>query len=150
MSTRKRDATRRRQAVLDALLHAGREHSDATVIFHATVADRLGLHPTDSKAMSLLRTASVTALVDRLERRGLARRRPDPTDRRRVMVEATREGIGEFVPFFESSRRSLGRLFEPYTTKELEVILDFLMRSAVRLRAETQRLPQLETAAAKR
>src|SRR4029453_5253182 len=89
-----------RRALLDALTEAGRAHSDATVLFHAAVADELGLNPTDHKVMSILErrgplsagqipqrtglaTASVTALLDRLETRGVVRRRSDPAARRR-------------------------------------------------------------------
>src|ERR687891_389561 len=39
-----------------------------------------------------LSTAATTTLIDRLERRGLVRRVRDPHDRRRVVVEMTREG----------------------------------------------------------
>ncbi|MGH9157257.1 MAG: MarR family winged helix-turn-helix transcriptional regulator [Acidimicrobiales bacterium] len=159
MSTGTAGSARRRRDVLDALRRVGREHSDATVIFHTAVAERLGLHATDSKTMSLLErrgrlsageiaqstgltTAAVTALIDRLERRGLVQRTPDPSDRRRVMVEPTPDGIARFAPFFEAPRRSLARLYAPYATDELAIILDFLTRSAERLRAETRQLPQ--------
>ena len=37
-------------------------------------------------------TSSVTALVDRLERDNIARRRPHPTDRRRTLVGLTDQG----------------------------------------------------------
>jgi DNA-binding MarR family transcriptional regulator len=150
-----REPTRRE--LLAALATAGREHSDATVHFHATVADRLGLNPTDYKAMSLLEragplsageiaertglaTASVTALVDRLERRGFVRRVRDAGDRRRVIVAASPEGVAKAAAYFESPRRSLGRLFAPYTDDELRVVLDFLARSTERLRDETATL----------
>ena len=39
-------------------------------------------------AETRLTPAAVTALVDRLAERGFVRRRPDPNDRRKVMVEA--------------------------------------------------------------
>jgi DNA-binding MarR family transcriptional regulator len=116
-----------RRALLDALTEAGRAHSDATVLFHAAVADQLGLNPTDHKVMSILErsgplsagqiaqrtglaTASVTALLDRLETRGFVRRRSDPADRRRVIVEATEVGVARFAPYFASRRDSLSRL----------------------------------------
>ena len=82
----------------------------------------------------------MTALVDRLERRGFVRRVQDESDRRRVIVEPTEEGTARFAPFFESPKRSLGRLFTPYTTEQLEVILDFLTRNSERLRHETHQL----------
>lgn len=54
------------------------------------VADRLLLTP-----------ASITSLLDTLERRGLVTRAPDPADRRRVLVEITAAGralVDQFVP----------------------------------------------------
>jgi DNA-binding MarR family transcriptional regulator len=65
----------------------------------------------------------VTAVIDRLERAGYARRVGDPKDRRRVLVELTplareREVIwGPFSVFKEI----LGR----YTVAELELLRDF-------------------------
>jgi DNA-binding MarR family transcriptional regulator len=146
-----------RSELLAALGRAGREHSDATVLFHTAVADQLGLNPTDHKAMSLLErsgpltageiadrtglaTPSVTALVDRLERRGLVRRVRHPEDRRRVIVEPSPDAVARITPLFEPTKRSLTRLYARYTPEELEVILDFLTRSAERLRSETAKL----------
>jgi DNA-binding MarR family transcriptional regulator len=146
-----------RSEVLEALRRAGREHSDATVLFHAAVAAQLGLNPTDHKTMSILEregpmtageiadrtglaTASVTALVDRLEQRGFVRRVRDPNDRRRVIVEPVPEGVAKFSPFFESPGRSLSWLLARYSAEELRVILDFLGRSTERLRSETTKL----------
>jgi DNA-binding MarR family transcriptional regulator len=150
-----------RKELLEALRRVGREHSDATVLFHTTVAERLGLNPSDYKSMSLLEragpltageiaartglaTASVTALIDRLEHRGFVRRVRDPADRRRVIVEPVPERVAASAQFFESPRRSLEQLFAPYTTAELEVILDFLTRSTQRLRDETAKAGRAE------
>ena len=147
-----------RRALLDALTEAGRAHSDATVLFHAAVADQLGLNPTDHKVMSILErsgplsagqiaqrtglaTASVTALLDRLETGGFVRRRSDPADRRRVIVEATEVGVARFAPYFATRRDSLSRLYADYTVDELAVILDFLQRSTDRLRSDVAGLP---------
>jgi DNA-binding MarR family transcriptional regulator len=41
----------------------------------------------------MLSSAGVTSRIDRLERRGLVRRLPDPDDRRGVIVELTDEGV---------------------------------------------------------
>lgn len=97
------------------------------------IADRTGLA-----------TPSVTALVDRLERRGFVRRVRDPSDRRRVIVEPSAEGVAKIAPLFELPKRSLARLYANYTAEELEVILDFLTRSTERLRNETAKLTRLE------
>src|SRR5262245_36542032 len=55
--------------------------------------DRLGragaLAPTELARALGFTTGGVTTVIDRLEQAGYARRRPDPADRRRVIVEAT-------------------------------------------------------------
>lgn len=152
MSTRQK-----RQALLTDLKSAGREHSDATVLFHHTISRRLGLEGSDGKTMSLLEregpmsageiarrtglaTASVTNLLDRLEEKGFVRRTRDPRDRRAIIVEPTEEGIAAFTPFFASTRAGVTRLWSRYSDEELAVILDFLQRNAARLREETEKL----------
>jgi DNA-binding MarR family transcriptional regulator len=45
------------------------------------IGERLMVHP-----------ASVTNTIDRLEQRGLVRRRPAPEDRRRILAEITPDG----------------------------------------------------------
>lgn len=156
MSTRD---TRResRVTLLRTLRRVGREHSDATVIFHSSIAQRLGLNGTDEKTMSLLEregpmtagdiarrtglaTASVTNLVDRLEHKGFVRRIRDAKDRRTVIVEPAPEGVAAFVPCFESTKKSLARLVARYSNEELAVILDFMNRNTERLRKETAAL----------
>jgi DNA-binding MarR family transcriptional regulator len=149
--------TSTRAQILKDLALVGREHSDATVIFHAAVASLLDLHPTDYKALGLverlgplsagdlakragLATASVTSLLDRLEARGFVRRVRDPEDRRRVLVEPVRDRLSAGRALFVSSIRSLGRLYEGYSDAELAVIADFLARNAARLREETGKL----------
>lgn len=146
-----------RKRILEELGRVGREHSDATVLFHSTIAGRLGLHPTDYKVMGLLErlgpmsagdiarnsglaTASVTNLLDRLEEKGFVRRVRDTEDRRRVVIELARDRLTAGRGLFSSTLQSLSRLFERYSDRELEVIADFLQRNADRLREETRKL----------
>jgi DNA-binding MarR family transcriptional regulator len=155
MRTGKPHATR--DAILEEFARVGREHSDATVLFHSTLAHQLDLHPTDYKALSILErlgalsagqiarhsglaTASVTNLVDRLERKGFVRRVSDPRDRRRVMVEPIADRVTAARGLFASTRRSLARLVERYSDEDLVVIADFLSRNAERLHAETTKV----------
>lgn len=145
-----------RRAILDELSEVGREHSDATVLFHAAVATSLDLHPTDYKLLGILErsgamsageiarrsglaTASVTNLIDRLESRGFVRRVADAADGRRVLVDAVIDRAGARA-LFASTRRSLARLLDRYSERDLAVIADFLGRNAERLRAETGKL----------
>lgn len=146
-----------RQEILDALARAGRANSDATVFFHAAMAQQLGLNPTDYKVMSILErlgsltageiaqhaglaTASVTNLIDRLEQKGFVQRTSDPEDRRRTRVKPVVGRVAAARNLFLPPQKSLAKLFARYSDQELAVIVDFLTRNAERLRAETGKL----------
>jgi DNA-binding MarR family transcriptional regulator len=77
--------------------------------YRQTAAAHLGLTVSESQALSLLyahgptgqgdlgqalgfNTSSTTALVDRLEQKQFAERKPDPNDRRRSTVQLSRKG----------------------------------------------------------
>jgi DNA-binding MarR family transcriptional regulator len=73
-----------------------------------------------------LTSGAITAVIDRLERAGYARRVADPADRRRVLVEPTRKAL-------ETAQELMGPLGEPgykkvdeYSDEDLELLLDFL------------------------
>jgi DNA-binding MarR family transcriptional regulator len=153
-----------RQALLAELARVGREHSDATVLFHSTMVGLLGLHPTDYKTLGILdrlgplsageiaqhaglAAASVTNLIDRLERKGFVRRVNDANDRRRVLVEAISEQVRFARGRFTSTQKSLAKLFDTYNEAELALIADFLARNAERLRAETRKLDAVDSGA---
>ncbi|WP_375423081.1 MarR family winged helix-turn-helix transcriptional regulator [uncultured Friedmanniella sp.] len=78
--------------------------------YRQTVAEQTGLGITETQAISSLITygdrgqhelavdlglssGASTALVDRLERQGIAERYPHPTDRRRTLVRLTEQGL---------------------------------------------------------
>jgi DNA-binding MarR family transcriptional regulator len=143
-----------RTELLAQLRHVGREHGDATVLFHSALAAQLGLHPTDYRALGVLdrlgpmsagdlgrhtglAAASVTNLIERLAAKGFLRREPDPADRRRALLHAEVQELTD-NEFFASWQRSAAQLWQRYTDTELVVILDFLADTAERLRARTE------------
>lgn len=74
-----------------------RRVSDATGISfsHARAVRRVARRPMPMSELAAalgIDPSNTTVLVDRLEREGLVRRRPDPADRRTRLVEATRKG----------------------------------------------------------
>jgi DNA-binding MarR family transcriptional regulator len=150
-----------RTELLAQLRRIGREHSDATVLFHSALATHLGLHPTDYKALGVLdrlgpmsagdlgrhtglAAASVTNLIDRLVAKGFLRREPDPTDRRRALLHAEIDELSD-NEFFASWQRSAANLWQRYSDTELAVILDFLTDTAERLRARTEAVTDVGT-----
>jgi DNA-binding MarR family transcriptional regulator len=71
--------------------------------------------------------SNVTGIVDRLEARGLAERRPDPADRRVKLAAATEEGLRTA----EGLRGSLNFAREPLaalSAQERESLRDLLRR----------------------
>jgi DNA-binding MarR family transcriptional regulator len=108
-------------------------------------ADQFGVNRTDLRAVELLATTGalaptalaaalgfttggVTTVIDRLERAGYARRRPDPNDRRRVIVEATERLRAREAEIFGELLRSTEGLVASYSDAELATIRDFLER----------------------
>jgi DNA-binding MarR family transcriptional regulator len=140
--------------MLDALQRQIRSVSARSVLLSQAVAERLGLNPTDLEFMDLLNlngpltakrlaelsgltTGGVTFVVDRLERAGFVRRRPNPEDRRSVLIEPVEEAIGsEIGPLYASIVRAMGEVYARYSDEELAVILDFMVRCDAVTQAE--------------
>jgi hypothetical protein len=81
-----------REPTLAGLREAGRAHGNAAVMHHAAVSARRDLSPAEEKTL------------DRLERKGFARRVRDPRDGRRVNVEADPGAEARFASLFAPSR----------------------------------------------
>jgi MarR family len=120
-------------------MDAGRESGAAAVFFHAAVAQHFGFGPTDTKTLDLLRTAgpltpkelgqrtgmkpaSVTGIVDRLERKGFVRRVPHPDDGRRLLVEFDPSAYAVMGPMFEGIAVAMTELLAPYSDVQLKLI----------------------------
>lgn len=73
-----------------------------------------------------LRSASVTALVDRLERVGHVRRVRDPEDRRRVGLEMSETAMAAGAEHFGGLAQDLVAAMEGYTDEELAVVRRWL------------------------
>ena len=148
-----------RSELLDALMFAGREYSTAAVMFHNAVAERFGLSVTDLKTLDVLQrrgpltagaiaahttlaTASVTSLIDRLEKKRLVRRVRDPEDRRRVVVTLTPKLAKTIAPLFESLNRRMLERFGRYDDEQLALVGHFLAQGAGELRDEAAKLGQ--------
>ena len=134
-----------RDKVADRLDRLLRDLSTETVLLHQTIADRLGLNPTDHKCLGLLvdagrpvtpgelatmtglTTGAVTGVVDRLEAHGFVRRTRDPEDRRKVGIEVVYDKVKRQVfPVFEPLAKRMSVLAGSYRQRELETIVDFL------------------------
>jgi DNA-binding MarR family transcriptional regulator len=143
-------------------LEAGfRAMSTAAVMLHDTVARHLNLNGTDHKCMGLLcdhgpmsagdlavmtglTTGAVTGVVNRLEKAGYARRIPNPTDARSVIIQpvnvgAFLENIGVLLGPLRARMRTL---VAQYSKTELRLILRFIREATQVSREESVRLAE--------
>jgi DNA-binding MarR family transcriptional regulator len=84
----------------------------------SALARQAGLHP-----------ATMTGILDRLERSGWIVRERDPSDRRAVRVRAVRERYAELMRRYAGMSRSMNKLLADYSDGDLETIADFLRRT---------------------
>jgi DNA-binding MarR family transcriptional regulator len=140
-------------SVLRSLRHVNLQGS----LFGQTVAIRFGLSESDIEALEVLidtgaatagrlsdltglTTGAITRVIDRLEQAGYVRRVPDPTDRRRVIVELVPERMSAveatMARVTDKSASEIGH----YSEAELAVINDFLGRMAAITHAEATAL----------
>ena len=77
------------------------------------LARRAGLHP-----------ATVTGILDRLERGGWVARDRDQADRRAVTVRALRDRGAEVLRLYSGMNASMDQICAGYTDTELELLAD--------------------------
>jgi len=123
-----------------------------SVLMSDAIAKLVGANPTDLECLDLLllsgattpgklaahtglTTGATTAVIDRLERAGFARRLRNTEDRRSVLVEALPDRLKQIEALYQPLAAAVARLNEEYGDRELAVIVDYLSR-AVSLAAE--------------
>jgi DNA-binding MarR family transcriptional regulator len=84
----------------------------------SALARTAGLHP-----------ATVTGILDRLERGGWITRDRDPSDRRAVLVRALRTRSAEIFHLYAGMNASMDEICATYTGEELDLLASFLRRA---------------------
>ena len=84
----------------------------------SALARRAGLHP-----------ATMTGILDRLERGGWVARDRDPSDRRAVLVRTLRDRSAELFHLYAGMNTSMDQICAGYADTELELLADFLRRT---------------------
>jgi DNA-binding MarR family transcriptional regulator len=132
------------------------EFSARVILFHEAVAQRLGLHATDVKAIRLLGNnamtaghlaehagltgAAVTALVDRLEATGYVVRERDADDRRKVAIRPVPAKVRELDQLYASHGAEMAHLLSKYDASEFVAITDYLANATQILAEQTAKL----------
>ncbi|HSF63881.1 MAG TPA: MarR family transcriptional regulator [Paracoccaceae bacterium] len=89
---------------------------------------REGVTMSDLSRMLLVSNGNATAVVDRLEKDGLARRTPLVTDRRTVHVALTDEGLRVFEGLAASHEAEVNALFAGLTEDDIDAMTAILKR----------------------
>jgi DNA-binding MarR family transcriptional regulator len=98
------------------------------------------LSPTALARRAGLHAATMTGILDRLERGGWVARERDPVDRRAVIVRALRHRNAELIRLYSGMNTSMDEICAGYADNELELLADFLGRTANAGRDATEEL----------
>lgn len=149
--------------LLARLRLAGRDFSNAAVMFHTAAAGRMGLGAGEAKVLDLLQRdgptspgdlarrtglapASVTGLLHRLEQRGFARRRPDPRDGRRLVVEMDPDAVARHAgTTYHDLATRLEAVYADFTDAELAVVADWVEKVTAVQREATSEVTEATT-----
>lgn len=136
-----------RAQLLFELGTAVRANQRATDLVDELVSELVGINRTDARCLDLLdehnqlsagqlaelsglSTGAITAVIDRLERAGMAHRVPDPNDRRRVLVELTPEARRLSFELMGQPMMELAYpVMSSYTDEQVELLIDFNRRA---------------------
>jgi DNA-binding MarR family transcriptional regulator len=140
-------------------MELGRELGTVSVFLHQAIASKLGLNVTDTRCFELmsrysqetftaghlaratgLTTGAITGILDRLEKAGLVQRFRNPSDRRKVFVRPRPAALQRVGHLYEGLAAASMKLASSLSTKELQVINDYLELLVQILRAQTGKL----------
>jgi DNA-binding MarR family transcriptional regulator len=149
-----------RDELVEEFIAAIRASQTATELFDSTAAEYLGIDHSAYRALDILdqegpmtagrlaerarlSPGAITALLDRLEEKGFARRTRDTADRRRVLVEVTpalRRAGEEFYGPPEQAAQGLAA----YSDEQLELLIGFLRGNVAYQEELMRRLEELK------
>jgi DNA-binding MarR family transcriptional regulator len=151
---------RSRRELMQAIRSGFQQTSGQSVLLSQIIADKVGLSPSDLECLGFLEdggamtagrlgeltgltSGAVTRMIDRLERARYVRRRSDPDDRRKVLVELVPGRAKEFDRFYGPMARGATDYLGRYSDAELGLIAGLLEHMLSFSRAQTQRIQAL-------
>ena len=122
-----------------------RQYGMSSVLLRNAVSRKLGLNITDMECLSLLAikgfatptelakytrmtSGAATTMLDRLEKAQLITRKPNPSDRRGVIIEVNKEAMQKNAALFAGAQVAQRKILARYSKAELQTIADFLER----------------------
>jgi DNA-binding MarR family transcriptional regulator len=139
---------------IDRIVLEIRKFIAAAIFFNAQAAEKAGLGVTDMQMLHMLQlygpstpgklgiwtglsSGGVTVALDRLEKAGYIRRKPNPADRRSLLITLIPARMRKLVSLYEEVESETRRLLTPLTQGDLEAVIRFFEAlQAARERAE--------------
>jgi DNA-binding MarR family transcriptional regulator len=151
------DAVRRRRRLSNAIKESLRDLNVQLSLLSHRVGAQLELKDVDLDCLELinrhgpltpsglarsagLHPATMTGILDRLERGGWVTRDRDPADRRAVVVRALRDRNAELIGLFAGMNALMDEICGDYDDSELELLAGFLRRTTEAGRHATDEL----------
>jgi DNA-binding MarR family transcriptional regulator len=151
------DAARRHRRLTRSVKDALRDASLQLSLLNHQVSGRLELRASDLACLDLISThgpvsptelarlagqhpATMTGILDRLERGGWITRDRDPADRRGVVIHAARGRARDVLRLFAGMNSALDEICAGYSEQDLELLAGFLRRTASAGRTATTEL----------
>jgi DNA-binding MarR family transcriptional regulator len=151
------DARRRRRRLTTAIKESLRDLRSQLSLLNHQVGARTELKDIDLDCLELinrlgpispsalarsagLHPATMTGILDRLERGGWVARDRDPSDRRAVVIRARRDRGGELFRLYAGMNTAMDQLCAGYSDTELDLLADFLRRTVDAGRGATDEL----------
>jgi MarR family transcriptional regulator, organic hydroperoxide resistance regulator len=114
----------------------------AAIFFNAKAAEKVGLGLTDMQLLHMLQlygpstpgrlaagtglsSGGVTVALDRLEKAGYIRRKPNPADRRSLLVTLVPSSLTKLVGLYEGVESETRRLLATLSQNDLEAVIRF-------------------------
>ncbi|MEZ0447062.1 MarR family transcriptional regulator [Cellulomonas sp. ICMP 17802] len=140
------DDRRRKRRLAVSVRESMRELSIQLALLNHQVGQRLDMRDVDLDCLDLisrhgplgasalarlagLHPATMTGVLDRLEKGGWIVRERSPEDRRAIVVRAAKERGAEIYQLYSGMNGSMEELLGGYSETELSVIADFLARA---------------------
>lgn len=140
------DAPRRKRRLTNDIKESLRELSVQLSLLNHQVSGKLDLRDADLECLDLItrhgpltpsalakragmHPATMTGVLDRLERGGWISRDRDPNDRRAVLIQARKDRAADVFALYSGMNSSMDDIVSGYTEAELQVLADFLTRT---------------------
>ncbi len=104
-----------------------------TLFVAYTTGGEKGISPCELADIIKVERATITSLIDGLERDGLVRREPAPNDRRSIKVHLTQKGKGLIKTFTPKRMRYMMDLMGALSTQECKALVKMLEKMEKRL-----------------